>query len=161
MVLDDLDTSGGWRERPGVGANRCVAMATATSAEEPALYCPFLSRLDIISHAPYKKTTLSTAEPQAVANRTVLILRWKMADTETYQCVIDRHLIIEESVLCCHCGGDAVQSGGEAPPRASSFNCFHSVGTVDAEFNLVSFKEDSFNRIKKPLKRLQLLRNGY
>ncbi|CAK1555654.1 unnamed protein product [Leptosia nina] len=29
-------------------ANRCVAMATATSAEGPALYYPFLSRFDNI-----------------------------------------------------------------------------------------------------------------
>ncbi|CAH0725697.1 unnamed protein product, partial [Brenthis ino] len=55
---NDLDTGGGCIRG---AANRCVAMATATSAEKPALYCPFLSRLDIISYnAEEKKGKTST-----------------------------------------------------------------------------------------------------
>lgn len=59
---NDLDTGGGCIRG---AANRCVAMTTATSAEKPALYCPFLSRLDIISyHAENKKVLCITDNMQ-------------------------------------------------------------------------------------------------
>lgn len=62
-----------WLRRLGVcrgeRANRCVAMATATSAEEPARYCLFLSRFDIISHVLHLENVPNTNFQHGDRNR--------------------------------------------------------------------------------------------